>query len=276
MPVFNVVTRKTKGEDLQDLFSIELSSLPNGSIKLEDTLADDLGDFPSIKQELLTYSDVEIDALAKDRIKKDNHNMIERRRRFNINDRIKELGTLLPKNNDPYYDVVRDIRPNKGTILKSSVDYIKILKTEVERMRDVEAKNQKLEIQNRKLILKIQELELQAKAHSLPMCVSPPWDDDGSKILGSLTKTEPMECKIEEDKASIKLSRSDLRGSSILDDESISSASIKQIEDLIDDDHPVNGDPMLYSTFSPRLTSIGDSDLDEPDIRSFIDLGLDT
>lgn len=37
--------------------------------------ADDLGDFPSIKQELLTYSDVEIDALAKDRIKKDNHNM---------------------------------------------------------------------------------------------------------------------------------------------------------------------------------------------------------
>lgn len=26
---------------------------------------------------------------------------VERRRRFNINDRIKELGTLLPKNNDP-------------------------------------------------------------------------------------------------------------------------------------------------------------------------------
>lgn len=37
--------------------------------------ADDLGDFPNIKHELLTYSDVEIDALAKDRIKKDNHNM---------------------------------------------------------------------------------------------------------------------------------------------------------------------------------------------------------
>lgn len=51
---------------------------------------------------------------------------------------------------------MRDIRPNKGTILKSSVDYIKILKTEVERMRDVEAKNQKLEAQNRKLLMKIQ------------------------------------------------------------------------------------------------------------------------
>lgn len=63
---------------------------------------------------------------------------------------------------------------------------------------------------------------------------------------------------------------------SVMEDESISPASIKQIEDLMDDDHPVNGDPMLYSTFSPRLTSIGDSDLDEPDIRSFIDLGLES
>lgn len=54
--------------------------------------------------------------------------------------------------------MVRDIRPNKGTILKSSVDYIKILKIEVQRMKDVEARNQKLEAQNRKLILKIQVL----------------------------------------------------------------------------------------------------------------------
>ena len=33
----------------------------------------------------------------RDRRKKDIHNMIERRRRYNINDRIKELGTLLPR-----------------------------------------------------------------------------------------------------------------------------------------------------------------------------------
>ncbi|XP_003370223.1 putative helix-loop-helix DNA-binding domain protein [Trichinella spiralis] len=33
----------------------------------------------------------------RDRRKKDIHNMIERRRRYNINDRIKELSTLLPK-----------------------------------------------------------------------------------------------------------------------------------------------------------------------------------
>jgi hypothetical protein len=43
-----------------------------------------------IKQEPQTPFEVD-----KDRQKKDNHNMIERRRRFNINDRIKELGKNL-------------------------------------------------------------------------------------------------------------------------------------------------------------------------------------
>ena len=33
--------------------------------------------------------------------------LVERRRRFNINDRIKELGTLLPTQNEPYYELVR-------------------------------------------------------------------------------------------------------------------------------------------------------------------------
>uniref|UniRef100_A0A0E9WB97 BHLH domain-containing protein n=1 Tax=Anguilla anguilla TaxID=7936 RepID=A0A0E9WB97_ANGAN len=44
--------------------------------------------------------DAEARAMAKERQKKDNHNLIERRRRFNINDRIKELGTMIPKTND--------------------------------------------------------------------------------------------------------------------------------------------------------------------------------
>ena len=70
-----------------------------------------------IKEEPLTEEDLK--ALQKDRQKKDNHNLseykniisrkisqqntlilVERRRRYNINDRIKELGTLLPKEND--------------------------------------------------------------------------------------------------------------------------------------------------------------------------------
>ncbi|KAG8577568.1 hypothetical protein GDO81_010224 [Engystomops pustulosus] len=46
-------------------------------------------------------SDTDTRAMAKERQKKDNHNLIERRRRYNINYRIKELGTLIPKSNDP-------------------------------------------------------------------------------------------------------------------------------------------------------------------------------
>lgn len=81
---------------------------------------------------------------------------VERRRRFNINDRIKELGTLLPKNNDPYYEIVRDVRPNKGTILKSSVEYIKCLKNEVHRLKQQEARQKQMESINRRLQLRVQ------------------------------------------------------------------------------------------------------------------------
>lgn len=81
--------------------------------------------------------------------------LVERRRRFNINDRIKELGALLPKTNDPHYEIVRDIRPNKGTILKSSVDYIKCLKHEIFRLKQNETRQKQIEIQNRRLLNRI-------------------------------------------------------------------------------------------------------------------------
>nr|XP_033813464.1 transcription factor EC isoform X2 [Geotrypetes seraphini] len=102
-------------------------------------------------------------ALAKERQKKDNHNLIERRRRFNINHRIKELGTLIPKSND------LDMRWNKGTILKASVEYIKWLQKEQQRARELEHRQKKLELANRRLLLRIQELEIQAHAHGLPV-----------------------------------------------------------------------------------------------------------
>ncbi|XP_062862441.1 transcription factor EC [Trichomycterus rosablanca] len=100
--------------------------------------------------------------LAKERQKKDSHNLIERRRRYNINYRIKELGTLIPKSNDP------DMRWNKGTILKASVEYIKWLQKEQQQTRELESRQKKLEQANRKLLLRIQELEIQARAHGLP------------------------------------------------------------------------------------------------------------
>ena len=83
-------------------------------------------------------------------------NIVERRRRFNINDRIKELGTLLPKQNEQYYDIVRDVRQNKGSILKASVDYIRILKREKERKGHIEERYKKLEQVNRKILIKLQ------------------------------------------------------------------------------------------------------------------------
>uniref|UniRef100_A0A4W4DSC5 BHLH domain-containing protein n=1 Tax=Electrophorus electricus TaxID=8005 RepID=A0A4W4DSC5_ELEEL len=110
--------------------------------------------------------EAEVRALAKERQKKDNHNLIERRRRFNINDRIKELGTLIPKSNDP------DMRWNKGTILKASVDYIRKLQREQQHARDLETRQKKLENANRHLMLRIQALEMQAQAHGLAVSSS--------------------------------------------------------------------------------------------------------
>jgi hypothetical protein len=91
---------------------------------------------------------------------------VERRRRFNINDRIKELGTLLPKPNEFLYDIIQDLhirQPNKGTILKSSVDYIKCLKHEVSRNKRIEQKQKELD---RRLIAKIRVGALNLIAHS--------------------------------------------------------------------------------------------------------------
>uniref|UniRef100_A0A8C2XKL3 Transcription factor EC n=1 Tax=Cyclopterus lumpus TaxID=8103 RepID=A0A8C2XKL3_CYCLU len=92
--------------------------------------------------------------------------VFERRRRYNINYRIKELGTLIPKSNDP------DMRWNKGTILKASVEYIKWLQKEQQHARELESRQKKLEQANRRLLLRIQELEIQARAHGLPNMAS--------------------------------------------------------------------------------------------------------
>eukprot|EP00092_Neocalanus_flemingeri_P001673 GFUD01001784.1.p1 GENE.GFUD01001784.1~~GFUD01001784.1.p1 ORF type:complete len:136 (+),score=38.49 GFUD01001784.1:363-770(+) len=87
-----------------------------------------------------TLCDEDLQTVQKDRVKKDNHNIIERRRRYTINDRITELGTLLPKQNEQYYEIVRDVRQNKGSILKASVDYIRHLRRETEKKASLEEK----------------------------------------------------------------------------------------------------------------------------------------
>ena len=54
-----------------------------------------------------------------------------------------------------YFELVRDVRQNKGSILKASVDYIKKLKIDQERKNILEQKSRKIEFQNKKLILKL-------------------------------------------------------------------------------------------------------------------------
>ncbi|XP_051509457.1 microphthalmia-associated transcription factor-like isoform X1 [Myxocyprinus asiaticus] len=113
------------------------------------------------KPHLQQHKYAEAKAIMKERQKKDNHNLIERRRRFNINDRIKELGALIPKSSDP------EMRWNKGTILKASVDYIRKLQKEQQRSKEIEMRQKKLEHANRSLLLRIQELEMQARVHGI-------------------------------------------------------------------------------------------------------------
>ncbi|XP_014672776.1 PREDICTED: transcription factor E3-like isoform X2 [Priapulus caudatus] len=125
-----------------------------------------------IKQEPLELSDGQIRAIQKDRQKKDNHNKIERKRRYNINDRIMELGRLLPRPSDPL---------NKGSILKASVDYMRELKQEVNRLKEVEQKHKQTEQLNRKMTLMLQQLTVQAQDAgvnvppvSMDLLVAPP------------------------------------------------------------------------------------------------------
>jgi len=79
----------------------------------------------------------------KRRRRRESHNAVERRRRDNINEKIHELSTLIPEHIlNPNNGEGPVGKPNKGTILKKSVEYIKHLQALVEQQ---EAKNKELE-----------------------------------------------------------------------------------------------------------------------------------
>ncbi|XP_078517466.1 microphthalmia-associated transcription factor isoform X5 [Lissotriton helveticus] len=161
---------------LESSYNEEILGLMDPGLHMANTNEDNL--------DATVYYESEARALAKERQKKDNHNLIERRRRFNINDRIKELGTLIPKSNDP------DMRWNKGTILKASVDYIRKLQREQQRTRELENKQKKLEHANRHLLLRIQELEMQARAHGIS--VMPSSGLSSSDLVNRVIKQESV------------------------------------------------------------------------------------
>lgn len=166
MPVYKLNSHRRQNKHQSKDFIDEILSLDSSSLdealKLEKLLSDDN---ILIKQEPEELSMAEV----RERQKKDNHNIIERRRRFNINDRIKELGTLLPKSNEFLYEVIQDLhirQPNKGTILKSSVDYIRCLKHEVSRNGQ---KLKEKDCENQRLKTRIKELETLLRKNGIPI-----------------------------------------------------------------------------------------------------------
>jgi len=171
---------------------VNASSLLDFFSQLTSKASSSISNMP-IKEEPLTEEDLK--ALQKDRQKKDNHNQIERRRRYNINDRIKELGTLLPKESDEYFDLVRDVRQNKGSILKATVDYIKKLKVDQDQKVLLEEKCKRQEYQNKKLLLKLKEYEKQLRKVKAPLCNAKAQEKSGAAhqthnmLDGSYSKT---------------------------------------------------------------------------------------
>ncbi|XP_061185467.1 uncharacterized protein LOC133193518 [Saccostrea echinata] len=97
----------------------------------------------------------------KDREKKDNHNIIERRRRYNINDRIKELAALLPAS------VPHHLKQNKGSILKASVEYMKELIREKRTLQKVKEHQKTMNSKYQKLLIRFLHLELKLNLYGL-------------------------------------------------------------------------------------------------------------
>ncbi|KAJ1771777.1 hypothetical protein LPJ74_002080 [Coemansia sp. RSA 1843] len=79
-----------------------------------------------------------VQVYEKRRRRRESHNAVERRRRDNINDRIQDLFTLLP---DTMIDA--NAKPNKGMILKKSVEYIRqlqhMLQSQSNRLHELES-----------------------------------------------------------------------------------------------------------------------------------------
>lgn len=89
------------------------------------------------------------------RRRRESHNAVERRRRDNINEKIQELATLVPESMllapDSYAQgslntgvLTKDGKPNKGTILTKSVEYIRQLQNVIDEQNRREAELQEL------------------------------------------------------------------------------------------------------------------------------------
>ncbi|CAG0886291.1 unnamed protein product [Cyprideis torosa] len=185
----------TDDPDVEDLLQ---EMIMDASFKMKDvncleSLLSESGEMPNITHES-TLTEADFKALMKDRQKKDNHNQIERKRRYHINDQIKVLKTLLPKSGEPRYaEAVRDAQEkgNKGAILTATVLYIKHLKEDSKKLSKMEERIRDQNKEKKKLLLKIQELEtkLQESGISVP---DRTWQPASSNEVMALLKDPPL------------------------------------------------------------------------------------
>lgn len=117
------------------------SALGGGDLKFPPTSSSTTKPTVEDRQQLL---------LERRRRRRESHNAVERRRRDNINEKIKELSELVPEQfllaamETGVKSGTADDRPNKGTILARSVDYIRLLQQIIDRQNHVEVEFQEL------------------------------------------------------------------------------------------------------------------------------------
>jgi hypothetical protein len=165
------------------------SSAPTSSFDMEAFVRGGRGSSNSSNQSANPNVDNDF---YRDRRKKDIHNMIERRRRYNINDRIKELGLMLPKS------TAEEMKLNKGTILKASCDYIRQLQQDRDVMLKQQHERQQLEEATKLYAKRVRELEeaLQKNGLNIPEGTNPPPIPNASSETQSNVrsiKQEPFE-----------------------------------------------------------------------------------
>lgn len=123
-------------ESLGSLDAYGMSPSAKPPVKMASSLGHSLDD----KQQLLLAE--------RRRRRRESHNAVERRRRDNINDKIQELASLVPDSllysldsvgspnggsgNPATANLTKDGKPNKGTILSRSVDYIRHLQAVID------------------------------------------------------------------------------------------------------------------------------------------------
>ncbi|NXQ05109.1 TFEC factor, partial [Vidua macroura] len=153
-----------------------------------------------------------------------------------------------------------DMRWNKGTILKASVEYIKWLQKEQQRARELEHRQKKLEHANRRLLLRIQELEIQARAHGLPVVSSLSAVDLAAQVIKQQSYPEENSVDYSQQMTLVHGQNSDVCDGSTAFSDPLShftdlsfSAALKEeqrLEEILLDDtvSPFGTDPLLSST----------------------------